>query len=46
MFRVLILQASHSLSDERTDYLIKDPRASGTSCRSRERNTRGEDRGA
>ena len=24
MFRVLILQASHSLSDERTEYLIKD----------------------
>jgi Transposase domain (DUF772) len=34
MFRVLILQASHSLSDERTDYLIKDPREPGTSCRS------------
>lgn len=25
MFRILILQASHSLSDERTEYLIKDP---------------------
>jgi hypothetical protein len=24
MFRILILQASHSLSDERTEYLIKD----------------------
>ena len=24
MFKVLILQASHSLSDERTEYLIKD----------------------
>ena len=24
MFRVLILQSSHSLSDERTEYLIKD----------------------
>ena len=24
MFRVLILQASHSLSDERTEYLVKD----------------------
>lgn len=24
MFRVLILEASHSLSDERTEYLIKD----------------------
>src|SRR5215207_11313522 len=24
MFRVLILQASHSLSDERTEFLIKD----------------------
>ena len=24
MFRVLVLQASHSLSDERTEYLIKD----------------------
>src|SRR4051794_20535110 len=25
MFRILILQASHSLSDELTEYLIKDP---------------------
>ena len=24
MFKVLILQASHSLSDERTEFLIKD----------------------
>src|SRR6188472_4577673 len=24
MFRILILQASHSLSDERTEYLVKD----------------------
>ena len=24
MFRILILQASHSLSDERTEYLIKE----------------------
>lgn len=24
MFKVLILQTSHSLSDERTEYLIKD----------------------
>ena len=24
MFRILILQACHSLSDERTEYLIKD----------------------
>jgi len=24
MFRILVLQASHSLSDERTEYLIKD----------------------
>ena len=24
MFRVLILQTSHSLSDERTEYLIRD----------------------
>ncbi|MCQ9156619.1 transposase [Acidomonas methanolica] len=24
MFKVLVLQASHSLSDERTDFLIKD----------------------
>jgi IS5 family transposase len=24
MFKVLILQANHSLSDERTEYLIKD----------------------
>jgi hypothetical protein len=24
MFKALILQASHSLSDERTEYLIKD----------------------
>ena len=25
MFKALILQASHSLSDERTEFLIKDP---------------------
>jgi IS5 family transposase len=24
MFKLLLLQASHSLSDERTEYLIKD----------------------
>ncbi len=24
MFKVLVIQASHSLSDERTEYLIKD----------------------
>ena len=24
MFKVLVLQASHSLSDERTEYLIRD----------------------
>jgi hypothetical protein len=33
-FRILILQASHSLSDERTEYLIKDRLSrSGTSAR-------------
>jgi hypothetical protein len=39
MFRFLILQASHSLSDERTEYLIKDHHALSAAypgrCRSR-----------
>jgi IS5 family transposase len=46
MFKVLILQASHSLSDERTEYLIKDRLSfmrflglslSPTACRTRTR---------
>jgi hypothetical protein len=28
MFKTLIVQASHNLSDERTEYLIKDRRRS------------------
>ena len=34
MFRILILQASHSLSDERTEYLIKDRLSFRTRIRS------------
>ena len=32
MFKVLILQTSHSLSDERTEYLIKDRLSSCAFC--------------